>query len=115
MVSLRIVDRSDFNPEMLILAREIRELTTLQLAAKSAISRAKIMKWENRLEYPTEGQIAILGDALGFPPKFFTRRGRRYPVQWCGKHYQAIIDDEEDEGEVVAADKGPGSYQLPLF
>ncbi len=112
-VELRIVDDNDFNPDMLTIARDIRGVTQRELAFSTGFNRGKISRWEGGYNPPNEAQIAILGEVLGFPPGHFTRKGRRYGMDYCAKHYQFEDDGYEDDVEV--ADVGSGAYQLPLF
>lgn len=60
-----------FNSEMLVLAREYRDLTQDELARKSGVNRIKIAKIESGLSAPTEQEAANFSASLGMPPEFF--------------------------------------------
>lgn len=61
----------EFNSEMLVLAREYRELTQDDLAKKCGVSRIKIAKIESGLAIPTEEEFSVLRTALNMPDAFF--------------------------------------------
>lgn len=66
------VEGKAFNPEMLRLAREARELTQLELAQKSGITQAFISKLEHGLNtQPGEEALERISRALSFPEAFF--------------------------------------------
>lgn len=66
-----------FNPDMLKLARDARELTQADLAKKSGITQAFISKLEHGLHVqPGEEAMQQMADALGFPVSFFTQKER---------------------------------------
>lgn len=61
----------NFNSEMLVLAREYRELTQDELAKKSCVSRIKIAKIESGIIAPSDQDTDLLGSALDMPASFF--------------------------------------------
>jgi Predicted Zn peptidase len=71
------VDSEVFNPDMLKLARDARELTQAELAQRSGITQAFISKLEHGLNnQPGEDALERISKALGFPRKFFFQRDR---------------------------------------
>ena len=65
---------SDFNPEMLALARRSRELTQTELAELSAVTRTSISRYEmGTLPVPNDS-LCRLAVALDYPVKFFCRK-----------------------------------------
>jgi len=70
------VDRA-FNADMLKLARDARELTQAELAAKSGVTQAFISKLEHGLNnQPGEDALQRLSAALRFPEEFFFQSER---------------------------------------
>ncbi len=69
---------TDVNPEMLILARELRGLTQTQLAEQSNIPQGRISKYESALADISPIELEVVGKTLGFPNEFFARMGSRY-------------------------------------
>jgi Zn-dependent peptidase ImmA (M78 family)/transcriptional regulator with XRE-family HTH domain len=68
---------SRFNPDMLRLARDARELTQSELAYRSGFTQALVSKLENGLiSQASEDVLARLVDVLGFPPAFFSQSER---------------------------------------
>jgi transcriptional regulator with XRE-family HTH domain len=59
-----------FNPEMLILARELAGLTQGELAARIGLSQAEISKIEG-IRNPQEGQLNTFAKHLHIPVEFF--------------------------------------------
>lgn len=68
----------DFNPEMLVLARESRGLTQSQLADLSKIQQGTISKIESGTLPPTEENLTRLSITLSYPLGFFTQKERIY-------------------------------------
>lgn len=63
---------SSFNPEMLRIAREVREATQEDIAQRTGVTQALISKIEHRLIVtPSDDVVEKLADALGFPRSFF--------------------------------------------
>src|SRR5580658_6966645 len=66
-----------FNPDMLRLGRDARELTQSELAEASGVTQALISKLEHGLvTEPSEEVVAALSQALKFPPAFFRQPDR---------------------------------------
>lgn len=65
-----------FNPDMLRLARDVRETTQGGLAAWSGVTQALISKIENGLTQPSDEVVEKVSTALKFPPSFFFQRER---------------------------------------
>jgi Zn-dependent peptidase ImmA (M78 family)/DNA-binding XRE family transcriptional regulator len=59
------------NPEMLVLAREYRELTQDELANQSKLNRSKIAKLESGLDEASQSEIEAISSALNLPVSFF--------------------------------------------
>jgi len=59
-----------FNPEMMILARDLAALTQGQLAALAGISQAEVSKIESGVRVPTEEQALLLSKHLKCPVEF---------------------------------------------
>lgn len=71
------VDSDSFNPDMLKLARDARELTQAELAQRSGITQAFISKLEHGLNtQPGDEALERISKALGFPRAFFFQRER---------------------------------------
>lgn len=71
------MDGEAFNPDMLRLARDARELTQAQLADRSGVTQAFISKLEHGLNtQPGAEALTGISKALGFPPAFFFQRER---------------------------------------
>lgn len=70
---------SNFNPEMLILAREMRGLSQEELAAKMKIQQGTLSKIENGVMDASE-QLESIYKTLKFPKSFFFREGRQFEV-----------------------------------
>jgi Zn-dependent peptidase ImmA (M78 family) len=60
-----------FNPEMLILARELVGLTQGELAIRVSLSQAEISKIEGAIRVPQEGQVETFAKHLRCPMEFF--------------------------------------------
>lgn len=67
---------SDFNPEMLILARRSREMTQAQLSKSSEVSSVTISKYEQGTLNVLNDKLIRLADALQYPMTFFYRSSR---------------------------------------
>ncbi|MGJ4949142.1 helix-turn-helix domain-containing protein [Bradyrhizobium sp. HKCCYLS20291] len=66
-----------FNPDMLKLARDARELTQSELAIKTGMTQAFISKLEHGLiVQPGEEAVRQISNVLAFPPSFFFQRER---------------------------------------
>lgn len=70
-----VVESELFNPDMLKIARDARELTQAELAQKSGITQAFISKLEHGLNtQPGDEAMESISQALGFPRAFFFQR-----------------------------------------
>ena len=65
-----------FNPAMLTVARESRELTQAELAQKSQIPQAVLSKLEGGVARPSDEQIGMLAVATRYPISFFAEQDR---------------------------------------
>lgn len=68
---------TQFNPEMLILAREMRALSQEELAAEADVSQSKVSKIEAGMLLPSEDDFARFARALKVPIALFHRSGLR--------------------------------------
>lgn len=66
------------NPEMLMLARELRGLTQAQLSELSGIDQGSISRYEGGLKDIPVSDLDRIAQALRFPTDFFSQPGRRY-------------------------------------
>ena len=67
----------EFNPDMLRLARDAREITQAELATASGMTQAFISKLEHGLiAQPGDEALQVISKALGFPQSFFYQRER---------------------------------------
>ncbi len=64
------------NPEMLILARESREMTQKELAEAIAVTQGKISKYENGMFSVSEDDLEIIAKVLGYTKEFFFQKDR---------------------------------------
>ncbi len=69
--------RKEFNPEMLILAREVRGITQKQLAELSGIDQGSVSRYEGGIKSISDHDLKLISEALHFPTGFFFRRGER--------------------------------------
>lgn len=77
----------NFNVEMLILARELRQLSQSELAARLGVSQGRISKIENRL-LPVDGELLPkLSSELDVPESFFFQPAPVYglPISYFRK------------------------------
>jgi len=65
------------NPEMLILARQIRGMTQKKLAEISGVDQGTISKYEGGIKPMLEHDLKAIAKSLGFPAEFFYRPGNR--------------------------------------
>jgi Zn-dependent peptidase ImmA (M78 family)/transcriptional regulator with XRE-family HTH domain len=68
------------NPDMLLIAREMRELTQKMLAEISEIGQDRISRYENGESPIPQEDLDALAKALSFPVSFFLRDGKRHSV-----------------------------------
>ncbi len=71
-----VVDPRQLNPQMVILARQSRGLTQLELASQMKVGQATVSKIEAGLVQPTEEELDALATALRYPVHFFTQKRR---------------------------------------
>jgi Zn-dependent peptidase ImmA (M78 family)/DNA-binding XRE family transcriptional regulator len=62
---------ADVNHRLLRLAREARQLPQVALGEKTGIAQGTISKYEKGLLNPSSQHLAVIADALEFPPSFF--------------------------------------------
>jgi transcriptional regulator with XRE-family HTH domain len=75
---LRLV-KNNVNPEMLVLAREVRGLTQPELAELSGINQLAISHYEScEKPIPTDA-IEAFSRSLGFPVEWFYQKGSIHP------------------------------------
>lgn len=67
-----------FNPEMMVLARELRGLTQSELATRAGVSQGHLSKIEHGGIAPNGKVLADLADALDLPERFFYLQDRVY-------------------------------------
>lgn len=70
------VDPRDVNPQMVILARQSRGLSQIELANQMGLRQGTVSKIEAGLVYPTMDELEKLATALGYPSHFFTQNRR---------------------------------------
>ncbi len=66
-------DRTQINPNMIVLAREIRGLTQSELADRLGVSQGKVSKLEDGLSKLNDHELKSLTKSLEFPASFFFR------------------------------------------
>jgi Zn-dependent peptidase ImmA (M78 family)/transcriptional regulator with XRE-family HTH domain len=72
-----VVAEENFNPDMLKLARDAREITQAELATKTGMTQAFISKLEHGLiTQPGEEAVRQISKTLEFPAAFFFQRER---------------------------------------
>jgi Zn-dependent peptidase ImmA (M78 family) len=72
-----VVVVDNFNPDMLKLARDAREVTQAELAMQTGLSQALISKMEHGLiSEPGSEAIAVIANELRFPEHFFFQQER---------------------------------------
>jgi Zn-dependent peptidase ImmA (M78 family)/transcriptional regulator with XRE-family HTH domain len=66
-----------FNPEILVLAREVRALSQEEFADLAGVSQSKVSKVEAGLLIPSDDDLKRFARALDFPVEFFSHSGSR--------------------------------------
>lgn len=66
------------HPEMLILARESRDLTQGELAEATSISQSNVSKYEAGLVKISSQHLEQIASVLGYPKSFFYQEEKRY-------------------------------------
>ncbi len=74
------------NPEMLIIARQVRSLTQQQLSEQTTIEWGKLSRYENGLLPVPQDDLATIAKTLDFPIYFFHQQGMRSTVKHYCKH-----------------------------
>jgi Zn-dependent peptidase ImmA (M78 family) len=69
---------SHFNSKMLLIARQARRLSQLELSDSTGVDQGLLSKIENGLREPTEDVVNRLSKTLEFPKDFFYQSGRIY-------------------------------------
>lgn len=67
-----------FNSKILLIARQARRLSQLELSELTGIDQGLLSKIENGLREPTEDVVSRLSEKLGFPQGFFFQSSRIY-------------------------------------
>ena len=67
---------SDFNPQMLTLARNTRQLTKTQLAKLAGVSLPAVSRYEAGNLAITAERLSEIAEFLDYPPRFFCRKPR---------------------------------------
>jgi Zn-dependent peptidase ImmA (M78 family)/DNA-binding XRE family transcriptional regulator len=76
------------NPEMLVLARESRGMTQIDLSESIGISQAVISRYENGERGVRDDDLLSIADALEYPESFFYRTNQRYGLGSSGLHHR---------------------------
>lgn len=66
------------NPEMLILARESRGMSQVELATKTKIAASILCRYETETLRPADHHLGIIAEALEYPTSFFYNEDKRY-------------------------------------
>jgi Zn-dependent peptidase ImmA (M78 family) len=69
---------SHINHEMLVLARESRNMSQKDLAEAISVSQGKISKYENGMFSVAEADLEAIGKALNYTKEFFVQKDRVY-------------------------------------
>ena len=69
--------RSDINPELLALARELRGLTQADLASQAGVSQSKISKYESAMLRVSPQDLAVMAEQLDVPERLLLQSDRR--------------------------------------
>lgn len=77
-----------FNPEMLLLARELRGFTQSDLADAAGVEQQTVSKYESGLYPPSDTALGRLADALAFPEGFFCLDEILLPLSNSHTHYR---------------------------
>lgn len=73
-------DRSHATPDMLILARESRGMTQMELAAAAGVPIEEVCLYEGGTRFADAEYVARVSVALDYPADFFYLDERRYGV-----------------------------------
>ena len=69
------------NPDMIVVARESRELTQGALAGKLSITQATLSKYETGMLTVSDDHLSALARVLDYPDEFFSQEDQ---VRWVG-------------------------------
>jgi Zn-dependent peptidase ImmA (M78 family)/DNA-binding XRE family transcriptional regulator len=72
---------SEFNPEMLNIARDLLAMSQAELAKVTGIHTASLSRYESGLVPIPKDELRIVAKALDFPVEFFYRKGDRHNVE----------------------------------
>lgn len=67
---------SNFNPSLLTLARESREMSQSDLSAETKVPQTHISRFEAGISTPNEEQLSMMAEALHYPADFFVQEDR---------------------------------------
>jgi len=70
------------NPDMIIMARDIRQINQKQLAAKCGIKAWKISKYERGIKPVPPDDLRMIAETLSFPIKFFLQDAPRSYIKF---------------------------------
>jgi len=74
-----------FNPEMLQIAMDLREMISLELTAEANLEVGRVEQFLAYAATPTEEEVERIAEAVQLRPSFFKRDGLNYPPDfpWC--------------------------------
>jgi Zn-dependent peptidase ImmA (M78 family)/plasmid maintenance system antidote protein VapI len=79
---------SSVNPEMIVLARESRGLTQIDLAEMVSLAQGEISRYENGTRNISDEHLQRIANVLGYPVAFFYHSGQRYGLGSSGLHHR---------------------------
>lgn len=94
----------DFNPRMLILARESRRMTQKVLAQKSQTTQASVSRAEAGVHSPLQATITAWANALRYPEHFFSQKNDAPPLPrtfWRKQAKLGKLDQREIEAHIA--------------
>lgn len=68
----------DFNKNMLLIARQVRELSQENLSKRSGVTQGHLSKIEHGLTEPSGDVLTSIANTLGFPVSFFYQQDKVY-------------------------------------
>ncbi|HEX5171953.1 MAG TPA: XRE family transcriptional regulator [Cyclobacteriaceae bacterium] len=93
---------TEFNPEMLVLARESRGLTQKELAQKLNIAQGTLSKIENGLLLETDEYLEAFSQVLSYPQSFFHQREELYkPGEYFFRKKISASKKDVDKAEAL--------------
>jgi Zn-dependent peptidase ImmA (M78 family)/transcriptional regulator with XRE-family HTH domain len=92
----------DFNPQMLILARESRKMTQKMLCASSGVSQATISRSEAGVDRPTASTIEAWAAALRYEPALFHQRPGTPPLPKTYLFRKKAALKKADQGAITS-------------